>query len=75
MGLGRVTGGVCALQGQFQGNSLFSFLLLNPPLNKYFKLLSVFPVPGSVAHFFPFRVLHLDLTCWVVPILLTIRPL
>lgn len=28
----------------------------------------------NVAHLFPLHTLHLDLTFWVVPILLTIRP-
>lgn len=33
-----------------------------------------YPVSGNVAHFFPLRVLHLDLTFWKVSILLTFFP-
>lgn len=34
----------------------------------------VFPGRGNVAHFFPFRALHLDLAFWVLPVLLTMLP-
>lgn len=49
-------------------------LLLNPPSNTHFSALFVFTVVVNVAHFFPSHALHLDLTFWAVPILLTIRP-
>lgn len=49
-------------------------LLLNPPSDTYFNVSFVFPVLGNVAHFFPFHKLHLDLTFWAVPILLTMDP-
>lgn len=51
-----------------------SCLLLNPPSDVCFKTSFVFPIIGNVAHFFPFHALHLDLTFWAVPILLTTRP-
>lgn len=65
---------MCALQGRFQGNALFSALLLNPPLDGCFSASFVFTVSGNVAHFFPFHALHLDLTCWAVPVMLTMSP-
>ena len=51
------------------------YLLLNPPSNTCFNVLSVCTLLGNVAHFFPSHSLHLDLTFWGVPILLTIGPL
>lgn len=56
-----------------EGRSI-PLLLLNPPLNVCFKALSVFTGSVNVAHFFPSRTLHLDLTFWVVPIVLTMCP-
>lgn len=55
------------------GHSIFC-LLLNPPLDMYFNMSFVFTGGVNVAHFFPFHTLHLDLTFWAVPILLTMRP-
>ena len=49
-------------------------LLLNPPSDKLFNISFVFAILANVAHFFPSHALHLDLTFWAVPILLTIRP-
>lgn len=49
-------------------------LLLNPPSSTYFNVLFVFTGAVNVAHFFPSHTLHLDLTFWAVPILLTIGP-
>lgn len=33
------------------------------------------PKLGNVAHFFPPHTLHLDLTFWAMPVLLTVGPL
>lgn len=60
--------------GPISAGHSISCLLLNPPSNIYFSILSVFTVLVNVAHFFPFHTLHLDLTFWVVPILLTMVP-
>lgn len=49
-------------------------LLLNPPSGVCFITPFVFSGVENVAHFFPSHTLHLDLTFWVVPILLTIKP-
>lgn len=49
-------------------------LLLNPPSGACFSAPFVFPNIGNVAHFFPLHALHLDLTFWVVPVVLTFRP-
>lgn len=51
--LGRVTGGVCALQGRFQGDTLFPSLLLNPPSDGCFKLSSVFHWFSECSPFLP----------------------
>lgn len=50
------------------------YLLLNPPSSTCFRVLFVCTLLGNVAHFFPFHSLHLDLTFWGVPILLTMGP-
>lgn len=71
--VGRVTGGVCALQGRFQGGTHSPLLLLNPPSNACFIARSVFTGTVNVAHCFPSHTLHLDLTFWALPILLTIH--
>lgn len=55
------------------GHSIFS-LLLNPPSDTFFSLSFVFSSVENVAHFFPFRTLHLDLTFWGMPILLISSP-
>lgn len=60
--------------GPFSVGHSIPYLLLNPPLGNFFKLQFVFSVVENVAHFFPPHALHLDLTFWVLPILLTIRP-
>lgn len=45
------------------------FLLLNPPLGTSFRVPSVVScITGNVAHFFPLRALHLDLTFLGEPI-------
>ena len=50
-------------------------LLLNPPLTTRFHYgLRKFVKSTNVAHFFPSHTLHLDLTFWGVPILLTVDP-
>lgn len=49
-------------------------LLLNPPLDVCFNTSFVYTKEVNVAHFFPFHTLHLDLTFWAVPILLTMGP-
>lgn len=51
-------------------------LLLNPPSDIRFQYIfrdSLY-FKGNVAHFFPLHSLHLDLTFWAVPILLTFYP-
>lgn len=74
LGLGESDGRCVRASGPFSVEHSIFYLLLNPPLEKHFSLSFVFPVQGNVAHFFPFHTLHLDLTFWVMPILLTIRP-
>lgn len=49
-------------------------LLLNPPLGTGFTVQFVYSELENVAHFFPAHALHLDLTFWVLPILLIMRP-
>lgn len=51
-----------------------SLLLLNPPSSIVSCYIFVYSGVESVAHFFPFHVLHLDLTFWAMPILLTVIP-
>lgn len=60
--------------GPISAEHSISCLLLNPPSDVRFSTSSVFTVLVNVAHFFPLHTLHLDLTFWVVPILLTMRP-
>lgn len=74
LGLGRVTGGVCALHGRFQQDTLLLCLLLNPPSGTCFNVPFVVLWVENVAHFFPLHTLHLDLTFWAVPTLPTISP-
>lgn len=50
------------------------FLLLNPPSGTSFIVPFVYSDLENVAHFFPPRKLHLDLTFWDIPILLTMGP-
>lgn len=61
--LRRVTGGVCVLHGPIQLSSLFSNLLLNPPLIlSFIRIFVNVLVLENVAHYFPSHRLHLDLT-------------
>ena len=61
--LRRVTGGVCVLHGPIQLSSLFSNLLLNPPLIlSFIRIFVDVLVLENVAHYFPSHGLHLDLT-------------
>lgn len=60
--------------GPISAEHSISCLLLNPPSDERFSASSVFAVIANVAHFFPSHTLHLDLTFWVIPVLLTIKP-
>lgn len=72
MVFGESDGRCVRASGPFSGGRSIPLLLLNPPSDAYFNATSVFTGSVNVAHFFPSRALHLDLTFWALPILLTI---
>lgn len=72
--LGESDGRCVRASGPISAGHSISCLLLNPPSNMYFSILFVFTMLVNVAHFFPFHTLHLDLTFWALPILLTMGP-
>lgn len=54
---------MCVLHGPIQLSSLFSNLLLNPPLIlSFIRIFVGVLVLENVAHYFPSHGLHLDLT-------------
>lgn len=67
--LGEGDGRCVRASGPISEEHSIFFLLLNPPSDTFFSLSFVFSSIENVAHFFPFRALHLDLTFWAVPIL------
>lgn len=72
--LGESDGRCVRASGPVSEGHSISFLLLNPPSDTFFSLSFVFSSVENVAHFFPFRTLHLDLTFWAVPILFINSP-
>lgn len=72
--LGESDGRCVRASGPVSEEHSISFLLLNPPSDMCFSLSFVFSKIENVAHFFPSRTLHLDLTFWALPILLISSP-
>lgn len=63
------------LNSRFQLDTLFLCLLLNPPSDHKFHCAIRNSLERECSPFFPLHTLHLDLTCWAVPIVPTINPL
>lgn len=72
--LGESDGRCVRASGPISAGHSIPCLLLNPPSDIRFSISFVFTVLVNVAHFFPLHTLHVDLTFWAMPILLTIRP-
>ena len=73
-GFGESDGRCVRASGPVSAGRSISSLLLNPPSDVCFSASFVFAVAANVAHFFPLHSLHLDLTFWAVPLLLTTNP-
>lgn len=72
--LGESDGRCVRASGPFSEGHSCPFLLLNPPLHIFSLRVPLFAGAANVAHFFPSHTLHLDLTFWAVPTLLTSDP-
>lgn len=62
------------LRAGFKETLCFSFTTKSSFKYFFMYTYSLYSVLENVAHFFPLHMLHLDLTFWVLPILLTFMP-